>query len=110
MHGSIPGLTHVIDESTSVAGICANGLGAGNFLEDLVCKFAPSSSIGSVGRMNMNTPNISLRIHGNLTASAFYLFAAMKANRISLRVGFDALRVHDQVAWTIASPFFSRRA
>ena len=91
MHGSIPGLTHVIDESAPVAGIRTNGLGLRNFLEGLVGQITPSDSIGSIGCMDVNAPNISLSVYGNLTASTFDLFASMKADSLSFIVGFDTL-------------------
>lgn len=91
MHGSIPSLTNIVDESAPVASIRTNGLVARDFPEDFVCQIKPSDSIGNIGCMDVNAPNTSLSVHGNLTASTFDLLAAMKAYSISFVVGFKTL-------------------
>jgi len=91
MHGSIPSLTGVIDESAPVASIRTDGFGSGDSLEGLVCQITSCFSIGSIGCMDVNAPNVSLCIHCNLTASTLYLFAPMKAFGFCFIVGLYAL-------------------
>ena len=95
MDDFVPFFLNIINKSPPVRGICTNGLNLWKFLEYFVCKLTASFGISSVCCMDMDTPDISLGVHSNLTASSFDFLASMKTDSLALVVCLCALRIHN---------------
>lgn len=104
----VPIKPDMIEESAPVALIRAYRPHTWQIGQSKIRKHAPLDGIGPIRPVNMHGPHVAFRVYGDLAAPAFDLLAAMEPALIPFVVGFDRLRIDQQVAWCRLTPFFFR--